>query len=190
VGRCQSSDLPSAPNAPLPSAPAPSTSTSATKTTFELPSATYDIPTGKAPDPKKGWFCDAPPDGIFAEKSGHVSDEMKGEVRSYLDRMHTELQQTWVEHMSRSAKLSAWPKGRVAKLRFVIQEDGSHSGPELTVSSESPVFDNAALDAVRMRDMFPPLPNGYSGPIRVCRTFTANGEAPDHSQDWMKKIKK
>jgi TonB family protein len=190
LGRCQSTDLPAAQSAPVPNAPAPNAPASAGKSLFDMPAPNFDRPTGAALNPKKGWFCDAPPGGIFAEKSGHVTEAMKGQVRNYEVLVHAQVREIWINSLPRDATKNAWAKGRVAKVRYVIRNDGSHSSPEVTLSSGRSDYDAAALDAIRNRDVFPPMPEGYSGPLRICMTFTTNEDMPDHSQDWIKKAKK
>lgn len=177
--------MPSAPSAPVPNAPA-----SAAKPSFDLPSDTYDRPAGKAFNPKKGWFCEGPPEGVFAEKAGHVEDEMKGQMRSYMDVIHTQLMDSWVHQLPRDAKRNAWAAARETKVRFMIWRDGTHSAPEITVASGRADYDRAALEAIRLHDTFPPMPDGYEGPTRMCMTFMTNQTGPDHSQDWMKKLPK
>ena len=186
----QGASLPSAPgvapDASMPSAPAPAAATSG-KPLFAVPPPTYTRPVGPAPDPKKGWVCDAPPEGVFLQGDA-VPEELKGEVRNYVQLVYSQLYQTWVSHLPRGAH-NAWAAGRVVKVRFAIMADGTFSNPEVTVSSGAANYDSAASDAVRLRGAFPPLPTGYKGPLAMCMTFKTNTGLPDTPQGWYKEAK-
>jgi TonB family protein len=175
--RCQLPNLPS----PMQTAPA------AAKPSLALPPASYDRPTGPVPDPKKGWVCDAPPTAVFMDALD-THPEKKGEVMSYMRLVHTQLYDTWISSLPRSAN-NSWAKGRLVKVRFAIMPDGSFSPPEVTVSSGQSDYDRAAVNAILLRGMFTPPPRGPWKSLAICMTFASHIDPPDDSQDWMKNAK-
>jgi TonB family protein len=167
---------PSAPSAPQPSA-------SSAKPSFTLPPVGYSPPDAAAPDDKKKLLCDAPREGVFAQATVSEAEAKTGETRSYVQLLMSQISRTWESHLPREAR-DAWAKGRIVRLRFLVMPDGSYSSPEVTVSSGKSSYDYAAIDAVRSRDTFPPLPEGITKPLPVCMTFKSNVGLPDTPQGW------
>jgi TonB family protein len=176
--RCQTPDLPPAPGQTQTAAPA-------SRPSFALPAENYDRPSGAPPDPKKGWICDEPPTGVFLSASTG-QDDIKGELRNYERLIQSQLYSDWVNHLRHDANLNAWSKGRIVKVRFVIMKDGTYTRPEITLTSGKSVYDNAAADTIRGRDLFPPPPAGLRKPLAVCMTFTTNTGLPPTPEGWYK----
>jgi len=175
---CQLPDLPPAPAQTAPAAAKPA---------FALPSPSYDRPTGPVPDPKKDWFCDAPPTTVFTDVT-KAHPEKEGAVESYGNLITAKLYDTWIRSLPRSA-MNSWASGRLVKVRFAIMPDGSFSSPEVTVSSGKSDYDRAAINAILLRGIFPPPPQGPWKSLPVCIRFFSHIHPPDTSQDWIKDAK-
>jgi TonB family protein len=176
--------LPACAQTPNANAPDTPQSAPATKPSFALPPVSYDRPTGPAPDPKKDWVCDAPPDGVFQQTVDN-HDNLKGEARNYVDLIQSQLYRVWLSNLPSDAR-NAWARGRLVKVRFVVMRDGTFSPPEVTVPSGRNDYDAAAVRAIRDRGVLPPLPEGIKAPQAICLTFRFNMGLPDTPAGWYK----
>jgi TonB family protein len=143
--------------------------------------------TGPVPDPKKDWFCDAPPTTVFTDVT-KAHPEKDGAVESYGNLITAKLYDTWIRSLPRSA-MNSWASGRLVKVRFAIMPDGSFSSPEVTVSSGKSDYDRAAINAILLRGTFPPPPQGPWKSLPMCIRFFSHIHPPDTSQDWIKGAK-
>lgn len=174
LGQNAASNVPDAPQAPAPDTPAPAGTSAGAKPSFTLPPVTYDRPTGPALEHKKTPEEECPGDLDKAPDGEHVSKELEGPVRNYRKLVTAEIGNYWMHSIPRSLQRDAWAPGRVLAVYFKIRPDGSYTAPQITSSSGKEIYDHLAIDAVKSRDAYPPLPAGMTKPIKVCFRFAYN----------------
>ncbi|MES2390058.1 MAG: hypothetical protein V4555_00345 [Acidobacteriota bacterium] len=154
------------PDAPIPSAPAP-------KPLLAAPTPTYEVPKSHASDLPDNTFCHAEAEGLFTKSNQHWPIAMQGVMNAYVRNAMTLVKSQWIHHMSIGER-NAWATGKHLSVRFAIFPDGTHSAPEVTVSSRHPNDDEHAVAAVRYVGTFDPLPSAITHPVAVCINFQYN----------------
>jgi TonB family protein len=159
------------PDAPLPAAPAaPASAPAPAKPgapSLTVPPPSYERPTGLPPRRDAGFYCYAPPEGIFSSANRRVPTEVRGLMQGYMKLVSEQIFGEWDHHMSPMEK-NAWAKGRFVALRFAINPDGTHTTPSITHTSNSARDDQHALDAIKASSPFSPLPGHLNRPFPIC----------------------
>ena len=155
------------PDAPLPSAP------SSARPSFTVPAQDYAVPKSHASQLPDNTFCHADADGLFLKPNQHWPISMQGVMNAYIRNAMTMVDNQWSHHMSLGER-NAWATDKHLALRFAIFPDGTHSAPEVTVSSRHPNDDEHAIAAVKDVGRFDPLPTGITHPVPLCITFGYN----------------
>lgn len=148
--------------------PLASPSAAEAKQSVPPPSPKNEVPHVAAPSkPEK--FCYAPATGLFTVHVQPKSTE--GEVHNYLQLLMSQTLRDWGNLLTGSDRLAAM-HGHIPAVRFVINADGSHSAPEITMSSGNDSLDAKALATIRKHLVFDPPPKDVTKPFAVCMRYS------------------